>query len=114
AAATTARAQGPAPRHAATNLETTPRAARRCLHQPRDRRIRLGRTAAGLRTALTVQTAPGRAGARAGECRTRPRGTGQCRIGRRAGRRSATREKPAPAPELRPTGTARLRSAGPW
>src|SRR5699024_3530783 len=49
------------------------------------------RTAAGLRTALTVQTAQGR-----------------------AGRRSATREKPARAPELRPTGTAELRSAGSW
>src|SRR5699024_4723806 len=114
AAAQRGRDAGTDPRHAATNLETTPRTGRRCPHQPRDRRIRLRRTAAGLRSALTVQTAQGRAGARAGECRTGPRGTGQCRIGRRAGRRSATRGKPARAPELRPTGTAELRSAGSW
>src|SRR5699024_4272483 len=114
AAAQRGRDAGTAPRHAATNLETTPRTGRRCPHQPRDRRIRLRRTAAGLRTALTVQTVQGRAGARAGECRPGPRGTGPCRIGRRAGPRSATREKPARAPELPPTGTAELRSAGSW
>src|SRR5699024_5058330 len=121
AAAQRGRDAGTDPRHAATNVETTPRTGRRCPHQPRDRRIRLRGTATGLRSALTVQTAQGRAGRRAGECRTGCRGTEQCRTGCRSGCRSATRGKPARAPELRPAArrqpaeqrSAPARAAGP-
>src|SRR5699024_6130781 len=109
---------GTDPRHAAANLETTPRTGRRRPHQPHDRRIRLRGTAAGLRPALTIQTAQGQpgcwAGRRAAEHRTELRPVTRRKPAGGTELRPAARRKPARPSELRPAGPAQLRSARSW